>query len=90
MTKVQVNKNIFHFKLSSKTKILIYLVLQYLFGGKHDFETILTSNGVMNIQYGIGKGFGSRERAYYTGVNYCCGPRQTNIPHSEPNYGHGK
>ena len=30
---------------------------------QHDFETILTSNNLYNIQDGIGKGFGLRERA---------------------------
>ena len=30
---------------------------------------IFTSDDVMNIQYGIGKVFGSRERAYSMGVN---------------------
>ena len=29
---------------------------------KHDLETIFTYNDVMNIQYVISKGFGSRER----------------------------
>ena len=41
----------------------------------------------MNIQYGICKKFGSRERAYYTGVNYYFGPRQTNRPHETLNCG---
>ena len=36
---------------------------------QHDFETIFTSNDVMNIQYAIGKEFGSIERSYYIGVD---------------------
>ena len=47
---------------------------------KHEFETIFTSNDVMNIQDRIGKGFGSRERAYSMGVNDYFGPIRTNIP----------
>ena len=46
--------------------MLIYMALQYLYS-KHEFETIFTSNDVINIQYGIGKGFGYRERAYSLG-----------------------
>ena len=53
--------------------------------GKHEFETIFTHNYVINIQYGIGKVFGSREIAYYVGVNDYFGPRRTNIPHATPN-----
>ena len=41
----------------------------------------------LNIQYIIGKGFGSREIAYYMGVNSYFGPRRTNRPHETPNYG---
>ena len=44
----------------------------------------------MNIQYGVGKVFGYRERAYSIGVNYYFGPRRTNITHATPNYGPGK
>ena len=44
----------------------------------------------MNIQDGIGKGFGYRERAYYMGVNASFGTRRTNRPHATPNYGPGK
>ena len=44
----------------------------------------------MNIQYGIGKVFGSREIAYSMKVNACFFPRQTNIPQATPNYGPGK
>ena len=41
----------------------------------------------MNIKYGIGKVFGSRERAYCMGVNAQFGPRQINRPCTTPNYG---
>ena len=37
---------------------------------KHNFETIFTSDDVLNIQDAIGKGFGSRERALYMGIKY--------------------
>ena len=54
-----------------------------------EFETIFTSNGVMNIQGGIGKGFGSRERSYSMGVivyfSYTKHRR-----HATPNNAHGK
>ena len=53
----------------------------------HDFETVFTSNDVMNIQYGIGKVFSSRERAYSIRVNDYFGPILKNIPHATPNYG---
>ena len=43
--------------------------------GGGDFETIFTSNDVMNIQDGIGKGFGSREGSYSMVVNDYSGPR---------------
>ena len=58
--------------------------------GKNGFETILTSNDVMNIQYGIGKRFRSRERAYYMGANDYFGPIRNNRPHATPNYNTGK
>ena len=44
----------------------------------------------MNIQYGIGKVFGYRERIYDMGMNAHFSPRQSNIPHATPYYGHGK
>ena len=53
----------------------------------HEFETIFTSNDVMNIQYEIGKGFGCRERSYYMGLNASFCPIRKNIPHAPPNYG---
>ena len=57
---------------------------------KHDFETIFTSNYVMNIHDGIGKVFGSIERAYSMGANAYFGPRSTNRPHATSNYEPGK
>ena len=39
------------------------MVLKYLCEKTHSFKIIFTSNDVMNIQYGIGKEFGYRERA---------------------------
>ena len=44
---------------------------------QHDFETILTSNDVMNIQDTNGKGLGYRERALYMGMNNYSSPRIT-------------
>ena len=86
MTKVQVKKSIFHFELNSKPNVYIDGIVVSM-REKHYFEAILTSNDVMNIQYEIGKGFRSREIAYYTGVNDYFSPRWTNIPHATPNYG---
>ena len=57
---------------------------------RFNFETIFTSNYVMNIQDTIGKGFGSQERAYSMGLNDCFGHRITNRTHATLNYGHGK
>ena len=54
-----MNKNIFYFKLSIKLNVDIDGIIVYMWG-KHEFETIFTYNDIMNIQYGIGKGFGSR------------------------------
>ena len=50
---------------------------------------IFTSDDIMNIQYGIGTGFGSIERAYYMGVNTYFGPRRTNRAHATSKYGPG-
>ena len=59
MTKVQVNKNMFYFELSSKSNVDISGITLSVWG-KYVFGTIFNSNGVMNIQDGIDKGFGSR------------------------------
>ena len=47
---------------------------------RYDLETIFSSNDVMNIQDTTGKGFGSRERAYFMGVNDNVCPKITSIP----------
>ena len=54
---------------------------------QHGFETIFTSNDVMNIQDYIGKEFGSREISYPMGVNSYFGSIKTNRPHAARNYG---
>ena len=54
---------------------------------KNDFETIFTSNYVMNIQGGIGNRAVSRKRAYSTEKKYYFGRRQTNTPFATHNYG---
>ena len=80
MTKVQANKNNLYFELSSKPNVDI-LGITVSMWKQYDFETTFTSYDVMNIQYAIGKVFGSIEIAYYIWVNdYFC-PRRTNIPH---------
>ena len=53
---------------------------------RNDFETILTSNDVLNIQDTPGKRFGSIEIPYYLGLNAYFGPRIPNRPYSTPNY----
>ena len=53
----------------------------------HAFEAILTSNGVMNIQYEIGKIFEYIERSYYIELNDYFDLIRTNIPHVTNNYG---
>ena len=53
---------------------------------KSDFETIFNYNNATNIQYGIVKIFGSRERAYSMGVNAHFGPIWTNRLHATSNY----
>ena len=57
MTKVQV-KNIFYPELSIKPNVGI-LGIKVSMWKQYDFGTIFTSNDVMNIQYSVGKGFGS-------------------------------
>ena len=54
---------------------------------KHKFETIFTYNDVMNVQYVLVQGFGSREIEHSMGINAYFGPRRTNRPHATPNYG---
>ena len=59
MTKVQVDKNIFYFELSSKPNVHIIGTTVSMWK-PHNFETMFSSNDVMNIQDAIGKVFGSR------------------------------
>ena len=56
----------------------------------NDFDTIFTSNDVMNIKDKIWKWFGYGEIEYSMGVNAYFGPIRTNIPHEKSNYGTGK
>ena len=58
MTKVKMTKNIFYFELNSKPNVDILGITVFL-SKQHNFETIFTSNDVMNIKFSIGKGFGS-------------------------------
>ena len=57
---------------------------------QHEFETILTSSDVINIQYGTEKVFGSREISYSMGMNDYFGPRRKYISNAPPNNGPGK
>ena len=59
MTKVQVNRNIFYFELISKPNVDMIGITVSIWK-QQNLETIFTSNYVMNIQYAIRKGFGSR------------------------------
>ena len=61
MTKLQ-EKKIFSTLNLVVNLMLVYLVLHSL-SKKRDFETIPTSIDIMNIQYGINKGFGYIERS---------------------------
>ena len=56
MKKLQVNKSIFYFKLSSKNNVDI-LGITVSMWKQHDFETILNFNDVMNIQVAIVNAF---------------------------------
>ena len=69
-----MNKNIFYFGFISKPNDGIIVITLSLWKC-HDFETILNSNDVMNIQDKIGNGFGYQERAYPMDVNAYFGPR---------------
>ena len=86
--KVQPNKNILYPELSSKPNVDIDVITVSIWK-THDFEAISTSNDVMKIQNGIGKGFGSIEIAYSMGVNAYFGPIHSNRPHTTPNHGPG-
>ena len=88
MNKVQMNKNIFYFELGSQNSFNIQHITVSMLK-IHELETIFTSYYVMNIQYAIGMIFGSRYRAYSTGVNDYFGPKITNRPNETPNYAPG-
>ena len=68
MKKVQVNRNIFYFGLSSKTSVGI-LCITVSMCKQHCFETIFTTDDVINIKDAIGRGFGYIEISYSMGVN---------------------
>ena len=53
---------------------------------QHIYETTFNYDDVLNIQYAIVKGFGSREILLSMGVKAYFGPRITKIPHGTPNY----
>ena len=59
MTKVKVDKNIFYSEITFKPNVCIICIKLYMCKW-HEFETIFTSNDVMNIQDGIRNGFGYR------------------------------
>ena len=56
-------KNMFYFELSGKQTVDIFGIAVSIWI-KHEFETMVTSNDMYNIQDGIGKGIGSKKRAY--------------------------
>ena len=85
MKKSEVKNNTYHYEVSSKTIVDIIGITVFMWEN-HKFETIFTSDDVLNIQYAIGKLFGSRERELYMELNDYFGPRRTNRTHSTPNY----
>ena len=89
ITKLQVNNNINYYEVSGKPNVDIIGNTLSMWK-QHNFETIFTSDDVLNIQDAIGKGFGSRERALSMGVNDYVGPIRINRPHATPNYGPGQ
>ena len=58
MKKLQVNKNMFYFELSSKPNVDILGIIVSMWKQLY-FETIFNSNDVMNIQFSVVKIFGS-------------------------------
>ena len=56
MTKLQVNKNIFYFELSSKPNVYIHGITVSMWEG-HTFETIFTYNDIVHNQDFIGNVF---------------------------------
>ena len=89
MTKVQVKNDIFYYELSRKSNVYIIGITLSMWK-QHNFETIFTSNDVLNIQDEIEKGFWYQERAYSMVVNDSFVPIVTNRPHATLNYGPGK
>ena len=57
MTKVPLNNNIYYNKVSSKPNIDIIGIIVTLWEN-YNFETIFTSDDILNIQYAAGKIFG--------------------------------
>ena len=89
MTTVQVNNNSSYYEVSSKTYVEITGITVSMWK-QHNFETIFTSDDVLNIQYATRKDFYSGERVFYTRVNAYFDPIRTNIPHATTIYGTGK
>ena len=84
-----MNNNIYYCEATSKPNIDTIGITASMWK-QHIFEIILTSNHALNIQYAIGKVFGSRERALFMGVNAHFGPTKTNIPYTAPKYRPGQ
>ena len=59
MGKIQVNNNMFYCELSSSHNFNI-IGITVSICKVHNFEAIYIYNDVMNIQYSVGKVFGSR------------------------------
>ena len=68
MIKVKVNRNIFYFELSSKSNVDV-LFITVSMCNQHYFETIFTTDDVINVKDAIGRGFGYIEISYPMGVN---------------------
>ena len=54
-----MNRNISYFELGNKPNVDVVGIAVSMWE-KYEFETIFSSNDVMNIQYGIFKGFRHR------------------------------
>ena len=59
MTKVNVNNNMYCYEVGSNYNVQIIGVTVSMW--RKILEIVFTSDGVLNIQDSIGKGFGSRE-----------------------------
>ena len=75
MKKIKLKNNIYYYEVSIKPYVDTVGITVYMWK-QHRFETILTSDDVLNIQDSIGKGFVSTERALSTGVNSYFGPKK--------------